>query len=80
MLTGRPVGIIPIRKSWRGKLSYGLSDLRLKPRTRIDLIKFWRLLDERGIGGTVDQPKVSVAADSAAEVVAAIRSVMGKRH
>ena len=78
VLTGRPVGIIPIRKSWRGKLSYGLSDLGLKPRTRIDLTKFWRLLDERGIGGTVDQPKVSVAVDSAAEVVAAIRTVMGK--
>ena len=79
VLTGRPVGIIPIRKSWRGKLSYGLSDLRLKPRTRIDLTKFWQLLDDRGIGGTVDQPKVSAAVDSAAAVVVAIRSVMGMR-
>ena len=79
VLTGRPVGIIPIRKSWRGKLSYGLSNLGLKPRTRIDLTKFWRLLEERQIGGTVAQPKVSAAVDSATQVVAAIRSVMGMR-
>lgn len=78
ILTGKPVGIVPIRKSLRGRISYSLSDLGLKPRTRIDLPKFWDMLKRRGLAGTPERPVASSAADTLAAAVRAIRPLLGE--
>jgi hypothetical protein len=73
IFTRKPVAIIPIRKSVRGRLSYLLSRLGLKPWPRMDLPKFWEFLEREQLVGPASAPVTSAAADTIGMAVKAVQ-------
>ena len=67
VMTGKPVGLIPIAKSPLGRVVIGAMD-RFRPGQRLyprDLRFFWAALNEHGYGGTIKAPKASSPPDFA---------------
>lgn len=77
IFTGKPVGMIPIRMSPRGKRRHGLSDRGLLPAPRPDLRAFWRSLEADGLVGTLDAPRAAQVRDPAEQAVAAVLKLLG---
>jgi mitochondrial fission protein ELM1 len=80
VMTGKPVGIIPIEKSPLGRAATALSDAvrpgkRLFPR---DLRFFWAALREQGFAGPFDQPRASEPPDYTALVADRVRRLLGQ--
>jgi mitochondrial fission protein ELM1 len=73
ILSGRPVGLIPIRRSLLGKLSNWLWERPLGRSTIPDLRNFWRLLKERNLVGTVDLPVATQVCDTVEQAADAVR-------
>lgn len=76
ILSGKPAGMIPIRRSMRGKLSLTLVE---KPRGKAafpDFANFWALLRRNGLIGTVELPVVSQVCDTVDRAADAVRSLM----
>jgi hypothetical protein len=76
ILSGKPVGMIPIRRSMRGKLSLKLVE---KPRGRAafpDFANFWALLRRNRLIGTVELPVISQVCDTVDRAADAVRSLM----
>ena len=81
VMTGKPVGIVPIEKSAFGKIATGLMD-RLRPGKRLfprDLRFFWAALDECGFGGTISAPRASNPPDYASIVAERVRQLLEQR-
>jgi mitochondrial fission protein ELM1 len=76
ILTGKPVGMIRVRKSGRGWVSYWLADHGLKPQPYPNLPNFWRVLDDHALVGTVDAPRASAVNDTTAIAVGAVRRLL----
>ena len=77
VLTGKPVGILPIRTSGLGRVVMAAAD-RLRPGKRLfprDLRFFWASLEEHGFGGTLDTPLASNAPDFTAEIARMVRQL-----
>lgn len=75
VLTGKPVGIIPIRRSGRGHIARWL----LEPLGRMTLPNFpnfWDLLRRRRLLGTVELPVSGQVCDTVERAAAAVRSVL----
>ena len=78
VMTGKPVGIVPIEKSALGKIATGLMD-RLRPGQRLfprDLRFFWAALKEHGFGGTLLAPRASSPPDYSALVAERVRRLL----
>ncbi|MEA3057861.1 MAG: uncharacterized protein QOF34_676 [Sphingomonadales bacterium] len=76
--TGKPVGIVPIARSGRGRKVMAVMD-RLRPGRRLyprDLRFFWAALEEEGFGGTLEQPRASQPPDYAELVAARVRRLL----
>jgi hypothetical protein len=76
ILTGKPVGLLPVRPTMLGRAYMRLSDL-LWPARRIfprDLRYFWAELDERGLVGTLEQPRGGSVPDLAGMVAERVKS------
>lgn len=76
MLTGKPVGMIAIKRSLRGRLAHWLWTRSLAPAPVPDLPNFWKLLTDDALIGTVDLPVSSQVCDTVGRAVAAVRSLM----
>lgn len=76
VLTGRPVGIISIRRSFFGKLSHWLWERPLGRRTKPDLRNFWSMLESRQFAGTVDLPVAAQVCDTVQRAADAVRSLL----
>jgi mitochondrial fission protein ELM1 len=74
ILTGKPVGLIPIQLSPEGtrKLEQASID---SPRR--DLRRFWRHLQDEGLIGTIDEPKSGKVADPVQTAADAVRRLLG---
>jgi hypothetical protein len=75
VLTGKPVGIIPIRRSIRGYIARWL----LEPFGRMTLPNFpnfWRLLRRNRLAGTVELPVACQVCDTVDRAAAAVRSLL----
>jgi uncharacterized protein len=75
VFTGKPVGIIPIRRSVRGHIARWL----LEPFGRTTLpnfFNFWDLLQRERLFGTVELPVASQVCDTVERAAAAVRSVL----
>jgi|tagenome__1003787_1003787.scaffolds.fasta_scaffold20954173_2 mitochondrial fission protein ELM1 len=75
VMTGKPVGLVPIAKSGLGRVVMGMMDRlrsgqRLRPR---DLRFFWAALRQEGFGGTLEEPKASSPPDYAELVADRVR-------
>ena len=75
ILSGRPVGMIPIRRSLLGKLSNWLWERPLGRPTIPDLRSFWRLLRDRNLVGTVDLPVAAQVCDTVEQAADAVRQL-----
>jgi hypothetical protein len=75
VLTGKPVGIIPIRRSIRGYIARWL----LEPFGRMTLPNFpnfWRLLRRNRLAGTVELPVACQVCDTVDRAATAVRSLL----
>jgi mitochondrial fission protein ELM1 len=76
ILTGKPVGMIPIKRSLRGKVSHILWERPTRRRTLPDFRNFWNLLRREKLIGTVEHPIASRASDTVDRAAAAVRSLL----
>jgi uncharacterized protein len=77
LMTGKPVGLVPIRKTWAGEAWMRMWD-RLRPGKPLyprDLRLFWAELEIRGLAGTVEKPGAG-APDVMTMAVEAVRRLV----
>lgn len=73
IMTGKPVGLIPVEPDARGRRRLGADPEKTKIR---DPRRFWADLGARGLAGTVDQPARGEWRDPVEMAVAAVRDAM----
>lgn len=76
VLSGKPMGRIPIRRSFRGLLSHWLYERPLRRSTHPDFVNFWNQLEREGLIGTVDRPVASQVADTVECAADAVRKIV----
>ena len=76
VLAGKPVGMIPIRRSVPGIVSHWLWERPTRRATIPDLRNFWRMLFRRGLVGTVELPVASQVCDTVDRAARAVRSLL----
>jgi mitochondrial fission protein ELM1 len=78
IMTGKPVGLVPIEQDEKGRRKLGDAPQEVGPNARRrDLRRFWNYLEEEGLVGTIDLPvtaKVENPVDTAAR---AVRKLLG---
>jgi mitochondrial fission protein ELM1 len=77
ILTGKPVGMIPIARSWRGKIGFWARRLLWDFPSHADLSAFWRYLFENRLVGTVYYPVASRVGDTVDAAASAVLDVIG---
>jgi hypothetical protein len=70
VITGKPVGLVPIEPDARGRRRLGPDPEKTKVR---DPRRFWANVQARGLVGTVDQPLRGEVEDPVDTAVAAVR-------
>lgn len=76
ILSGKPVGVIPIARSLRGRLSHLLWEKPLKRATLPNFANFWTQLGRDRLIGTVELPVASQVCDTVQCAADAVRSLM----
>jgi mitochondrial fission protein ELM1 len=80
VMTGKPVGLVPIARSALGRVVMGVMD-RLRPGKRLrprDLRFFWAALKQEGFGGTIEAPRASSPPDYAELVAERVRRLLAQ--
>lgn len=80
VFTGKPVGMIPIRLSPRGRRRHAWSDRGLLPPPRPDLRAFWTSLENDGLVGTLQAPRAAEVQDPTKKAIEAVRKLLEIRH
>jgi uncharacterized protein len=78
VMTGKPVGLIPIAKTELGRAATAVMDL-LRPGKRLyprDLRFFWNALEEQRLSGTLERPRASSPPDYAELVADRVRRLL----
>ena len=78
ILTGKPVGMIPIDRSLRGRVGHFLRGLGLNLRFNADLSRFWDYLLANRLIGTVESPVASNVSDTTGTAVQAVRNLLAR--
>jgi mitochondrial fission protein ELM1 len=74
LLTGRPVGLIPVELDAEGKLSLG----KVRPSgSKRDIRRFWCELEAKGLRGTVEKPVSGTIADPIEAAAEAVKRLLG---
>jgi hypothetical protein len=76
--TGKPIGLIPVRPTFGGRLMMSLME-RLRPGRRMhprDLRFFWEALNNEGLVGTVAEPRGGRVPDLNRIVATRVRAVL----
>jgi hypothetical protein len=76
VLSGKPVGLIPIRRSFRGRLALWVYEWPLRRAAFPNFAKFWNLLKNEGLVGSVDRPIASEVNDTVEQAADAVRKLM----
>ncbi|NUT00852.1 MAG: hypothetical protein HOP96_07760 [Sphingomonas sp.] len=74
VLTGKPVGLVPVELDEEGQRILGASQFSSTTR---DIRRFWANLKSKGLAGTVDQPANGAIEDPVRTAVAAGRRLLG---
>ena len=74
VLTGKPVGLIPVELDLEGERQLGTRGFSSRHR---DLRRFWQHVMERGLVGTVDDPRAGLVEDPVQTAAAAVRRLLG---
>jgi uncharacterized protein len=78
ILTRKPVGMIPIARSARGKINNWLHRLGLETPSHPDLPNFWKLLSMHDLVGDVESPAASYVRDTVEIAANAVRSLIDR--
>jgi hypothetical protein len=76
IFTRKPVGIIPITRSARGKVDRWMRQTGLKFQSHSDMPRFWRFLSDNRLVGTVESPTSSDVPDTIETAVAAVQDML----
>jgi uncharacterized protein len=76
ILTGKPVGIIPIERSLLGWISHWLWERPFGRATLPHFRNFWSSLERRGLAGTVELPISSQVCDTVERAADAVRDLL----
>jgi mitochondrial fission protein ELM1 len=76
ILSGKPVGMIPIRRSFRGRVNCWLHRHGIGGTAVPDFPRFWRMLALEGLVGPVGSPATSRASDSVILAARAVRQLL----
>jgi uncharacterized protein len=78
ILTGKPVGLVPIEQDQKGRRKLGAAPREMGPDARRrDLRRFWDYLREEEMIGTVDRPLASMAENPVETAARAVRELLG---
>jgi len=78
VITGKPVGIVPVEMNWRGRLQLG-SDRTMQHNPRRDLRRFWNHLIENKLAGTMDEPLSSKTRNPVVAAAAEVRELLERK-
>jgi hypothetical protein len=78
IVTGKPVGIIPIARSLRGRIGYWLRSCGLDLPSHANLSKFWDYLAVNNLAGTIASPRASKVSDTISTALGAVRKVIAR--
>ena len=76
LLTGRPVGLIPVELDAEGKRALGAVG---PSRSKRDIRRFWSELDLKGLRGTVEKPVSGTIADPLETAADAVKRLLAER-
>lgn len=76
VLTGKPVGLIPVDLDEEGERALGTNGFSTSKR---DVRRFWAKLQSKGLVGTTDEPKAGTVEDPVETAVATVRELLGDR-
>lgn len=76
VLTGKPVGLIPVDLDDEGQRELGTNDFSGSKR---DVRRFWTELQSKGLVGTIDEPTAGTVEDPVETAVAAVKNLLGDR-
>jgi mitochondrial fission protein ELM1 len=76
ILSGKPVGMIPIERSLRGRLTEWLWERPMKRATLPNFRAFWHSLRRRRLVGTVELPVASNVCDTVEHAADAVRALL----
>jgi mitochondrial fission protein ELM1 len=74
VLTGKPVGLIPVDLDEEGQRALGENGFSASKR---DIRRFWTELQSKGLVGTVDEPKAGAVDDPVETAVHAVKALLG---
>ena len=78
ILTGKPVGLVPIEQDDKGRRKLGRAPREIGPDARRrDLRRFWDYLSEQDLVGTVDRPLASTVENPVETAARAVRKLLG---
>jgi mitochondrial fission protein ELM1 len=77
VLTGKPVGIVPIKRSHSGRAADLLYERPTGKAAFPDFRNFWAMLERRELVGTVELPVASQVCDTVERAADAVRSLFG---
>ncbi len=78
ILTGKPVGLMPIEQDEKGRRKLGNAPQDIGPDARRrDLRRFWNYLREEGLVGTVDNPVAAKVENPVKTAARAVRGLLG---
>lgn len=80
ILTGEPVGMIPIDRSSRGRIGHWLRRRGFNLPSHADLSNFWRYLETNNLVGSVASPVASNVADTVTVAANAVRRLIDQRR
>ena len=78
ILTGKPVGIIPVQPNAKGRLHHALANLGLASVPRPDLRAIWKSLMSQRLIGTIDEPRAGNVSNSLEVAAVAVLRVLGR--
>lgn len=78
ILTGKPVGLLPIEQDDKGRRKLGAAPSETGPDARRrDLRRFWNYLKEQKLVGTIDQPVAGQVENPVETAAKAVRALLG---
>lgn len=75
IVTGKPVGIVPVEMNWRGRLALG-SRRKMQSNPARDLRRFWDFVLGKDLAGMMDEPKSSTIANPVVEAAGEVRNLI----
>lgn len=75
VITGKPVGIVPVEMKLMGRLMLG-SERKMRTNPARDLRRFWNFVVEEKLAGTMDEPIASATANPVADAAREVRAML----